>query len=57
MQFFLNFILNTKLFMYNEQNVIYKAKDNEKLIKICLGACIFPQIFKINQLFGNFYKR
>ena len=57
MQFFSNFILNTKLFMYNEQNVIYKAKDNEKLIEICLGECIFPQIFKINQLFGNFYKR
>ena len=44
MQFFSNFILNTKLIMYNEQNIIYKAKDNEKLMEICLGECIFPLI-------------
>ena len=57
MQFFSNFILNTKLIMYNEQNIIYKAKDNEKLMEICLGECIFPLISKINQLFDNLDKR
>ena len=56
MQFFSNFILNTKLIMCNEQNIIYKAKDIEKLMEICLGECIFPLISKMNELFGNLEK-